>query len=435
MVATNFFAQGKGNNYQSRIFSLTLTHRIMLGLIFGVALGLGINSFGSPEYLSYIEPFSALFVRLIKMIIAPIVFCCLVNGIAAAGHVKTVGRMGARALLYFEVVTGAALLIGLLTVNILRPGDGISLPTGVPAGIEASAAQSWQQMLLHLVPTSVIKAMADGDVLQIVVFSALFGVAVGMMGERGSPIIDLCERVADASFRLCGLIMQYAPIGVAAAMACAIGRGGLGVLWNLGALVGALYISLVVFVLCVLLPVAIWARIPLRRFFAVVKEPLIIAFSTTSSEAALPKAIENLEAFGVPRRIVSFVLPLGYSFNLDGSTLYLSLAAVFVAQVAQVELTLMQQLMLVGTLMITSKGVAAVPRASFVILAATLADYHLPLEGLTLILGVDVLMDMARTTVNVLGNCLATVLVARWEGELRLPGEEAVLLKKEVHSK
>jgi proton glutamate symport protein len=252
-----------------------------------------------------------------------------------------------------------------------------------------------------------------------------------MMGERGRPIVDLCERVAEATFALCGIVMEYAPIGVAAAMACAVARGGVEVLWTLCALVATLYGSLVVFVGLVLVPIALWARIPLRRFFEAVKEPLIIAFSTTSSEAALPKAMKNLTAFGVPRRIVSFVLPLGYSFNLDGSTLYLSLAAVFVAQVAHIELSITQQLLLVGTLMITSKGVAAVPRASFVILAATLADYKLPLEGLTLILGVDVLMDMARTTVNVLGNCLAAVLVARWEGELVIPGEKELVETRE----
>ncbi len=404
-----------------RSSGLSLTQKIFIGLAVGVITG-AIVSYVDPSYAKIFEPFSVLFVRLIKMVVAPIIFTSLVAGIAGAGHVTTVGRMGARALIYFEVVTGLALVVGLCVVNLVRPGDGLVLPTAAaPADIISRAPQTWDQILVHIVPTSIFKAMAEGDVLQIVVFSVLFAIALGMLKERGRPIVDLCERAAEAMFKLCGIIMNYAPIGVAAALAYTIGHSGLKVLINLAWLVGTLYGALVLFMLLVLLPIAVWSKIPLRRFCQMVKEPALIAFSTTSSEAALPKAMENLERFGVPRRIVSFILPLGYSFNLDGTTLYLSLAAVFVSQVAGIELTIGQQITMLLTLLITSKGVAAVPRASLVILAGTLADFGLPLEGLTLILGVDALMDMARTTVNVVGNCLATVLIAKWEGEL---GEE-----------
>ena len=273
-------------------------------------------------------------------------------------------------------------------------------------------------MLLHTVPESVIDAMARGDVLQIVVFSIIFAIALGMIGEKGRPLITWCESLADTMFRFTDIVMRYAPIGVGAAIAYTVGRGGFGVLYNLAWLVGTLYLALVVLLLFVMVPIAILFRINLPRFIRAVREPAIIAFSTSTSEAALPRAMEAMERFGVPRRIVSFVMPLGYTFNLDGTTLYLSLAAVFVAQAAGVELTVGQQVTMLLTLMLTSKGVAGVPRASLVILAGTLASYNLPLAGVTLILGVDALMDMARTMTNVIGNCLATAVVARWEGQL-----------------
>jgi proton glutamate symport protein len=288
----------------------------------------------------------------------------------------------------------------------------------VGQGSEIKAtAQTWDQILLHVVPESVFDAMAKGDVLQIVVFSIFFGIALGMIGEKGRPVITWCESVAETMFKFTNIVMHYAPIGVGAAIAYTVGHGGLGVLYNLAWLVATLYMALATFILIVLLPVALIFRVPIRKFMKAVKEPAVIAFSTTSSEAALPRAMEVLERLGVPRRIVSFVLPLGYSFNLDGTTLYLSLAAVFVAQAAGVELSIGQQITMMLTLMLTSKGVAGVPRASLVILAATLASFGLPLEGVTLILGVDELMDMARTMTNVIGNCLATVVVAKWEGE------------------
>jgi Na+/H+-dicarboxylate symporter len=394
---------------------ITLTQQIFIGLAVGIVAGWFVSEY-YPAAAPYFRPFSQLFLRLIKMIIAPLIFATLVSGIAGAGHVKVVGRMGIRAIVYFEIVTTLALIIGLLAVNIMKPGVGVNLPTNKTSEITA-AAQTWDQILLHVVPESVIKAMADGDVLQIVVFSILFAVALGMIGEKGRPVVVWCETVAETMFKFTNIVMHYAPIGVGAAIAYTVGHGGLRVLWNLAWLVATLYLALTVFILIVLLPVALIFRVPLRKFIKAVKEPAVIAFSTTSSEAALPRAMEVVERLGVPRRIVAFVLPLGYSFNLDGTTLYLSLASIFVAQAAGVELTVGQQITMLLTLMLTSKGVAGVPRASLVILAGTLASYHLPLEGVTLILGVDELMDMARTMVNVIGNCLATVVVAKWEGE------------------
>lgn len=395
---------------------LTLTQQIFIGLGIGVVFGWFVHQV-HPDWVTAIRPFSQIFLRMIKMVIAPLLFATLVAGIAGAGHVRAVGRMGFKALLYFEIVTTIALVVGLVAVNLTRPGDGLQIPAE-SSGITAKA-QTWQEILLHVVPNSVIQAMAEGDVLQIVVFSIVFGIALGMLGEKGRPMVVWCENLAEVMFKFTNIVMRYAPIGVGAAMAYTVGHAGIGVLKNLGLLVLTLYGALAVFILGVLLPVALIFKVPLRKFVRAVREPALIAFSTTSSDAALPRAMEVLETLGVPRRIVSFILPLGYSFNLDGSTLYLSLAAVFVAQAAGVELTIGQQVTMLLTLMLTSKGVAGVPRASLVILAATLASYNLPLEGITLILGVDELMDMARTMTNVIGNCLATVVVAKWEGEFQ----------------
>ena len=394
---------------------ITLTQQIFIGLAIGIVAG-WIVSTTHPEWAPYFRPFSQLFLRMIKMIIAPLIFATLVAGIAGAGHFKVVGRMGLRAIIYFEIVTTIALGIGLAAVNIMKPGVGVNLPMGQASEITAKP-QTWDQILLHVFPESVIRAMAEGDVLQIVVFSIFFAIALGMIGEKGRPVVVWCEAVAETMFKVTNIVMHYAPIGVGAAIAYTVGHGGLRVLWNLAWLVATLYLALTVLILLVFLPIAIMFRIPIRKFAMAVKEPAVIAFSTTSSEAALPRAMEVLERLGVPRRIVSFVLPLGYSFNLDGSTLYLSLAAVFVAQAAGVQLTIGHQITMLLTLMLTSKGVAGVPRASLVILAGTLASYGLPLEGITLILGVDELMDMARTMTNVIGNCLATVVIAKWEGE------------------
>lgn len=464
---------------------ISLTWKIMIGLVLGIFLGwlireLDISSgnktvFGieTATILSLIRSLSTLFLNLIKSIIAPLIFATLVIGISGTGDIKQVGRIGAKSLLYFEVVTTLALVIGLLAVNITRPGDGVSLAgiakgedkailaqrakdyakeakdLAATAGADSTVAiqaaqkaadaadaaakgltatdppakpQSFGDIIAHLSPTSIIKAMAEGDVLQIVVFSVIFALAVTSIGkEKSLAVVKWCESLADIMFRFTEYVMKFAPVGVGAAMAYTIAHNeqGLGVLKNLGALVLTLYGALIVFALVVLLPIALLFRVPLKDFFNAVKTPASIAFATTSSESALPKAMENLVLLGVPRRIVGFVLPTGYSFNLDGTTLYLALASIFVAQAAGVQMSWTQQIVMLLTLMLTSKGVAGVPRASLVILLGTLASFALPVEGVILILGVDELMDMARTAINVIGNCLATVVIAKWEGAFR----------------
>lgn len=387
----------------------SLTVQIFIGLVAGVLIGTFFPSVGVNMHAG-----ADIFLRLIKTIIAPLVFATLVVGIAGHGNAHSVGRLSLKCLIYFEVVTTFALAVGLLLVNLIQPGRGLNL-TNVQATTEFATKQPpAADLITHIFPTSIIDSMARGDVLQIVVFSVLFAMAVSAINAE--PVLKLCNSLAEVMFKYTGYVMKVAPIGVACAMASTVGHHGLGVLVSLGKLIGTLYLALVIFVVCVLGPVALLARVPLKKFFQAVKEPFLIAFSTTSSEAALPKALEAMESIGVPRRIVSFVLPLGYTFNLDGTTLYLSLASVFVAQAAGVQLTIEQQILMMLTLMLTSKGVAAVPRASLVILAGTLTAFNLPLAGIALILGADTIMDMARTSVNVLGNCLASCVIARWEG-------------------
>jgi proton glutamate symport protein len=404
----------------------SLTTWIFAGLAVGALAGAWIHASqdaaGAQRTAAAIRPFSTIFLNLIKMVVAPLVFSTLVAGIAGAGHARAVGRLGVRALVYFEIVTTLALAIGLVVVNLVRPGAGVSLSATAEAPL--AAPQTWDQMLVHAVPSSVADAMARGDVLQIVVFSVIFALALGALGERGAPIVRFCQMLSETMFQFTNLVMFYAPIGVAAALACTIAVGGTDTILGLGRLVLTFYLALGLFFLVVLLPVATLARVPVRRFVAAVREPAAIAFSTSSSEAALPRAMEAMEQFGCPRRIVSFVLPLGYTFNLDGSTLYLSAAAMFVAQAAGVELSAGQQLTLMLTLMLTSKGVAGVPRAALVILAGTLASHGLPLEGVATLLGVDALLDMGRTMTNVVGNCLATAVVTRWDGQTEVAEDE-----------
>ncbi|HAL55892.1 MAG TPA: dicarboxylate/amino acid:cation symporter [Bacteroidetes bacterium] len=377
-----------------------------------------------PETAVSLKPLSTIFLRLIKSIIAPLIFATLVVGIAGHGDLKQIGRMGFKALIYFEIVTTIALALGLVVVNAIQPGVGVNLEAAAPVTEIAAKQQSFSDVLVHLVPQNFIQAAAEGEVLQIVVFTLIFSIGLAMIGEEKRKVmLSFCDSLAETMFKFTGIVMRYAPIGVGAAIAVTVGHKGLSVLINLGLLILSMYVAIAVFVVLVLLPIMLVARIPIRKFLTTVKEPAMIAFSTTSSEAALPKAMQAMEAFGVPRRIVAFVMPTGYSFNLDGSSLYLSLAAVFVAQAAGIDLTLGQQLLMVLTLMLTSKGVAGVPRASLVILAGTLASFGLPLEGVAVILGVDEILDMGRTTINVVGNCLATVVIARWEGELQAAPE------------
>ncbi len=392
----------------------TLTQMIFVGMAVGLVIGWAFPSVGVE-----LKPLSTIFIRLIKSLIAPLIFATLVVGIAGHGDLRQVGRMGIKALLYFEVITTLALVVGLVAVNIVRPGVGVNLHAVGTAAEIAGKQQTFSEVITHIFPQSIVQAAAEGEVLQIVVFAVLFSLGLAAVPQaKRQVIVGFCDALAETMFKVTGIVMRYAPIGVGAAIAVTVGHRGLSVLINLGLLILTLYGALLVFALAVLLPVAIAARIPIKRFIAAVKEPALIAFSTTSSEAALPKAFENLEAFGIPRRIVSFVLPTGYSFNLDGSTLYLSLASVFVAQAAGIDMPIGTQILMMLTLMLTSKGVAGVPRASLVILAGTLASFGLPLEGVAIILGVDEILDMGRTTVNVVGNCLATAVIARWEKEL-----------------
>lgn len=399
----------------TRLRGISLTKWILISMVIGTLIG-----YFFPDASQQLRPLSTIFLRMIKSIIAPLIFATLVIGIAGHGDdMKRVGRLALKSIIYFEIVTTLALFIGLGAVNLTKPGVGVTLATTAEQGQQLAARkQTLNDFLTHVVPESILQAMATNEVLQIVFWSILFAVALAYV--RGKPkefMISACESLAEVMFKFTALVMRYAPVGIGAAIAVTVGHSGLSILINLGKLILTLYGALVVLVLGVLLPVALIARVPIVKFLKQIREPALIAFSTTSSEAALPLAMQRMEAFGVPRRIVAFVMPTGYSFNLDGTTLYLALASVFAAQAAGIEMSFGQQLIMMLTLMLTSKGVAAVPRASLVILSGTLATFGLPLEAVALILGVDELMDMARTTVNLVGNCLATVVMARWEGE------------------
>jgi proton glutamate symport protein len=394
----------------------------MVGLIVGALVG-----WFKPDWGNNVYFLRDIFINLIKSIIAPLIFSTIVVGIAGAGALKKVGRMGIKALVFFEIATTAALFIGLVIVNFTKPGAGVTLAvenTAIVKQISQTQPQTFVGTIVHAFPSSIIDAMARGDVLQIVAFSVLFALAVAAVGEKGQPIVRAMESLAQIMFKFTNYVMMFAPIGVGAAMAHTIGTQGPGVLVNLGKLIGSLYLALIIFIV-VVFGMAIWfARIPLRQFFRAIREPAALAFATTSSESALPKAMESMERFGVPPAIVGFVMPTGYSFNLTGSTLYLAMASVFVAQAAETtmgwHMSVGAQITMMLTLMLTSKGVAGVPRSSLVILLGALNSFvpaGLGPIGVAVIFGVDELMDMGRTAVNVIGNCLATVVVARWEKE------------------
>src|SRR3989475_1972152 len=397
----------------------SLTTQILVGLILGGALG-----YLSPKWGNNVYFLRDIFLNLIKSIIAPLIFSTLVVGIAGGGDLKKVGRMGVKALLYFEIVTTIALFIGLGVVNFTKPGAGVVLAGGGDIRqLTTIQPQGFRDLLVHIFPASVIDSMVRGDVLQIVAFSVLFAMAVSAMGTRAAPILRGCDALSQVMFKFTNYVMMFAPIGVGAAMAHTIATNGLSVLVNLGKLIGSLYLALFLLVFFVMGAVMIIARVPIVQFLKAVREPFTIAFATTSSESALPKAMENMERLGVPRRIVGFVMPTGYSFNLDGTTLYLAMASVFVAQAAEPVVGHMgfgRQIVMMLTLMITSKGVAGVPRAALVILLATLNSFlpgGLGPIGVAVVFGGGELMDIGGTSVNGLGNCLATVVVARWEGE------------------
>ena len=391
-----------------------ITTQIFIGLLLGILVG-----YLWPGLGVAIKPLADAFLRMIKMIIAPLLFATLVVGIAGTGDITSMGRIGLKAIVYFEAATTIALFLGLAIVNIFKPGAGLAMPIGADTAAAAAMAQNQQHawdIFLHLFPTSVIDAMARGDILQLVVFSLFFGIALAAIGPKGQPVVAVLESTAQAMFRFTGYVMAFAPIGVFAAIASTVGGKGLAILFTLGKLIALMYFGLAIFVLIVVGGVSYLIRVPFLAFVKAVREPFLIAFTTASSEAALPKALEVVERFGVPKNIVGFVLPTGYSFNLDGTTLYLSLASVFVAELAGVPMTFGRQLVMMLTLMLTSKGVAGVPRAALVVLTATLTQFGLPLEGAAILLGIDQVMDMGRTAVNVMGNCIATAVVARWEG-------------------
>jgi len=405
-------------------YRFTLTQQIMLGLVIGCLVGWWMSKMPvetKARWDDWMTLVRDVFLHLIKAMIAPLIFASIVQGIAGTGDLKKVGRIGAKALLYFEIVTTAALAVGLTVVNVVGPGVGVILPTGGVALGAVAKPLTVTEIILHMFPTSVIDAMARNDVLQIVVFAVIFAIAVGAAGEAGKPVLSFCASLTQVMFKFAGIIMRFAPFGVGAALAVTVGHQGLEVLLHLGKLVLTLYLALLIFVVVVFGAVIAIARVPLKAFVRAVREPFTLAFATANSEAALPDAFARMEKLGVPRGIVGFVLPAGYSFNLDGSTLHLAVASVFVAQAAEtttgIHFGIGQQIIMMLTLMLTSKGVAAVPRASLVVLIGALQAFNLPLEGAAMILGVDALLDMARTSVNVMGNCLASVVVARWEGE------------------
>jgi proton glutamate symport protein len=422
----------------------SLTTWILLSMLIGMEIG-----FDFPSVAANLEIFSKIFIQLIKTVIAPLLFGTLVVGIAGHSNMKQVGRMGVKALIYFEVATTIALIVGLVAINWTKAGEGIkpkNMVVSAPIAINATELtavvdstkgtyklqyhgkdvtapaptikQDWKKIVLHTFPENVAKMIHEGMVLQIVVFSLLFGFGLTKVEEKHRQnMLGWIESLTEVMFKFTGLIMYMAPFAVGGAIAYTIGTMGFEVVYNLLKLLGTLYAALLVFICLVFIPVLLICKIPIKKFFNAVYEPASLAFATASSEAALPKALTAMENFGVPRKVVSFVLPTGYSFNLDGSTLYLALAAIFCAQAAGIEMKMGDQIMICLTLMLTSKGVAGVPRASLVILAGTVAQFNIPEWPIAIILGVDALMDMGRTCVNLIGNCLASVVVARWEGE------------------
>jgi proton glutamate symport protein len=396
----------------------SLTYWIFFSMLVGLEIGLD-----WPQFAAHLRILSDIFLRLIKLIVAPLILGTLITGIAGHGNVHKVGRIALKSLIYFEAVTTIALFLGVGAINLTRAGVGLSLPAiTTEQAPQHVPPLRWDDFLLHVFPENIVKAVGENQILQVAVFAILFGIALTQVPEKTRlPILNFAESLTQTMFRFTNIVMYFAPVGVGAAMAYTVGHLGIHILLPLGKLVLTAYGALLAFLLFVLLPIALLARLPVPSFLKAIAEPATIAFATSSSEAALPRAMESMEAFGVPREIVAFVIPAGYSFNLDGSTLYLAIASVFVAQAAGIAMTWPQQLFMVFTLMLTSKGVAGVPRAVLVVLLATAGTLRLPTEPIFLILGVDALIDMARTSVNVTGNCLASAVVARWEGELGQP--------------
>lgn len=398
--------------------SKKLTLYILIALVLGILFG-----WICPSWAIKMQPLGEMFLRMVKMIIAPLIFATLTVGIAGHGDVKSLGKIGFKAIIYFEIATTLALFIGLFMANILRPGDGFNIDissvsiNAVEKMQTIDTSHSLSHMIINSIPTSVIDSMAKGDLLQIVVFTIFFSLAICAVGQKARPVLEIMQSVCEIMFKFTEYVMKFAPIGVFGAISATIGQNGIGVLASYAKLIGITYLSLVVFVVLVLIVACKIIRVSFRSLMKTIKEPALLAFTTASSEAALPKGMELMEKFGVPKSIVSFVMPMGYTFNLDGSTLYLTLATLFCAQIAGIDLSIEQQLMIMLTLMLTSKGIAGVPRVSLVILTGTLTSFGLPVAGVAILLGIDQILDMGRTTVNLIGNCIATAVVARWEND------------------
>ena len=394
-----------------------LTLMIFAALLAGIIFG-----HFAPVLAVKMKVFAVIFLRMVKMIIAPLLFATLVKGLASHGDVRKLGKIGLKTITYFVIVTTLALIIGLAMGNIFNPGHGFGAISANPslmkeAGLMSVTAPStsFSEMVFNIFPTSIVEAMADGNLLQIVVFSIFFAIAICAVGEKAKPVMALLDSVSQIMFKFTEYVMYFAPLGIFGAIAATVGFNGLSVLKNYAKIIFSLYTALAVFVLLVLFIACKYARISLRNLLKVIQEPAILAFTTASSEAAFPKAIALMERFGVPQNIVSFVMPTGYTFNLDGSTLYLAMAVIFCSQICGIDLSLNQQIVMMLALMLTSKGIAGVPRVSLIVLAGTLASFNIPLVGVAILLGIDQILDMGRTTVNLVGNCVATVVIARWE--------------------
>lgn len=397
--------------------SKKLTLYIFIALISGILFGWLL-----PQYAVKMQPLGEIFLKMVKMIIAPLIFATLTVGIAGHGDVKSLGKIGLKALIYFEAATTIALILGLVTANILKPGSGFSIDINTISissveNMQTIKAHSFVDMIVNIVPTSIFDALAKGDLLQIVVFAVFFSLAVCAVGQKARPVLDILQSTCDVMFKFTEYVMKFAPLGVFGAISATIGQNGIGILLSYAKLIGITYFALILFVVIVLMLTCKIINVSFRNIIKTIKDPALLAFTTASSEAALPKAMSQMEKFGVPKSIVSFVMPMGYTFNLDGSTLYLTLATLFCAQIAGINLSIEQQLMIMLTLMLTSKGIAGVPRVSLVILTGTLTSFGLPIVGVAVLLGIDQILDMGRTTVNLIGNCVATAVVARWEND------------------
>ncbi len=390
----------------------SLATQIFIGLILGVIFGALF-----PEIGKTLKPLGDAFIRMIKMIVVPLIFSSLIMGIAGTGDFKKLGILGGKSIIWFEFATTIALIVGLISVNVLQPGVGVTVQASASDAVTAAAGKHLDhvQMLLNIIPSNIVDAMSRQDMLQIIFFSCFFAVAAAAAGDNGRHVINLATDVANIMFKFTGYVMYLAPYGIFGSMAYTVGMYGLGMLLPLGKLIGSLYLTLIIFLAIVIGIASFLTKVNFYHLIRAIKEPLTLAFCTAASEAALPIAMEKLEKFGVPKHIVTFVLPLGYTFNLDGSTLYSALATVFIAQVYGIDFPIESQILMLITLMLSTKGIAAVPGASLIVIAGTAAAFGLPVEGIAIILGVDRVLDMARTCCNVTGNCIAAVVVARWE--------------------